>query len=666
MTARDVRPREGSAVRASQWSGPSSVSVVVPCRNGAPFLAQTLRSALAQTAPPAEVIVVDDGSTDGSAGIAESFGPDVKVVSGAQEGAAVARATGARHAGGARLMFLDADDLLTPGTLAALGAALDGAPNAGLALCPWDRFERIGSDPAAPWIVAAPSNALPRPGQDRLAAWLTGTWSPPCCVLWTRVGFEASGGWWQGAGLDDDGNLVRRALARGVIPCDARGGLALYRRLPSDGQSYSSRRRDRWGVEVRLASLADTVASLEAHGRVARYRGALSEALDDIALDAARYDGLTADVAALNARIGREGRLARPRRSVGRMLARADAWVRERWSPTRLARHDVAPSSANLTVDHPTVGVVIPTFDRGPLVERAVRSVLAQSYAKLDVVVVDDGSRDDTVARLEAIGDARLRVVSRENGGVARARNTGLASVRGEYVALLDSDDWWHPAKIERQVAALQAAPRRVGFCYTGIEFRAQDAEPRRREATVTGDCLDGLLVTNPVHAPTSSGLVRRAVIDVVGGFDPGLPAIEDWDWLQRVGRLFHITAVNEPLTYYADDRREDRRSRAFRANMDARAMLWERNRHALRRIGAAHVFLLESARRELREPEGDPRKGRRLVRQALYERPQRIETWPWLGYMMAHDDMRAWMRDRGQSIHARRRAQLANRVLPD
>ena len=182
----------------------------------------------------------------------------------------------------------------------------------------------------------------------------------------------------------------------------------------------------------------------------------------------------------------------------------------------------------------------------------------------------------------------------------------------------------------------------------------------------MTGDCLTGLLLTNAVHAPTSSGVVRREVLDAVGGFDPELSAVEDWEWLQRVARLCELAAIDAPLTIYGDEATDDRRSRAFRANMDAREHLWERNRHALRRIGAGHLYLLESARRELREPEGDAAKGRALVARAFRERPQARSTWPWLAYALAPGRLRRWLRERDASAHARRRAAQRDEVRPD
>ena len=139
-----------------------------------------------------------------------------------------------------------------------------------------------------------------------------------------------------------------------------------------------------------------------------------------------------------------------------------------------------------------------------------------------------------------------------------------------------------------------------------------------------------------------------------MGGFDPGLPAIEDWDWLQRIARLYDVAAVPEPLVVYRDAG-EGRRSKNFRANLDARAMLWRRNAHALRRAGLAHLYLIESARRELREPEGDTARGRALVLAALAEKPGHRPHHAWLPYMLAPYRLRARLRDIDAPRHARR-----------
>ena len=632
----------------------SRVSIVVPCRNGADWLAPTLRSALNQTAPPAEVIVVDDGSTDDSVAIAEGFGPPVRVIAGPATGAADARNAGAAEATGDRIMFLDADDLLTPDAVGALGRALDGSPPDALAICPWDRLERGRSgEPLPPWFVLPPSNTLPRPDADALANWLTGTWSPPCCVLWTRSGFAASGGWNPGAGLDDDGELFRRALARGIHRAEAPDGLALYRRLPEGAVSYSGRRLQPFGIETRLNNFGATVDELGRGDRLLAYRAALAESASELLADARPHPELAVRVEALLTRIGGTRPWDAPCRRAGRLLARGAAWTRERRTrpATTPLRVTAAPVGGSPAI--PLVSVVIPTFNRADFVVRAVESVLSQDYPSIEVLVVDDGSTDDTAARLDALADTRLRVLTQPNGGVARARNRGASEAAGLYVAFLDSDDFWLPGKLMAQVAAMEAAPSRAGFCYTGLEVRRPGAPSEVQIPTVSGSAFRAMLLDNAVRAPTSCGLVRREVFDAVGGFDPDLPAIEDWEWLIRVARLYDFVAVPEVLAVYRDHQNDERRSRDFRANMKARALLWERNAHALRRAGIAQPYLMESARRELRE--GDAARGRMLTRAMIWERPQNVRLWRWLPYSMAPSALRRGLRAVDADAYRRR-----------
>lgn len=113
------------------------------------------------------------------------------------------------------------------------------------------------------------------------------------------------------------------------------------------------------------------------------------------------------------------------------------------------------------------VSVVMPVYNAAAWLPRAVESVLAQSHRNLELVAVDDGSLDDSLAILQAFArsDARVRVQRQvQNGGVAAARNAGLAAARGDYIAFLDADDWWHPAKLERQLASLRASGARISY----------------------------------------------------------------------------------------------------------------------------------------------------------------------------------------------------------
>ena len=188
-------------------------------------------------------------------------------------------------------------------------------------------------------------------------------------------------------------------------------------------------------------------------------------------------------------------------------------------------------------VDATPVAVVIPAYNAEETLAETLESVLAQTHTALDVVVVDDGSTDDTrqIAETFAQRDPRVRVLSRPNGGVARARNTGIAATTAEFVAPVDADDLWHPKKIARQLAVMRAGGPELGFVYT--PFRNIDKQSR-----VIGNSGIGpfhgwvylrLILLNFV-GNGSSLLIRRVVLEDVGGYDltlheQGLQGAEDW-----------------------------------------------------------------------------------------------------------------------------------------
>lgn len=196
------------------------------------------------------------------------------------------------------------------------------------------------------------------------------------------------------------------------------------------------------------------------------------------------------------------------------------------------------------------VSVVIPTYNSGPLVVEAVESVLAQTVPPHEVVVVDDGSTDDTPDRLARFG-ARIRYVRQANARVAAARNTGLRVSSGDAVAFLDADDAWHPEKLARQTAALAADPG-LGLLATDVfPWPGPHAALPPGRAAVSRFDTAGMLPVNPIT--TSSVLVRRAVLDRVGEFDRELFGPEDYDLWLRCSRAAGVGVLRQPLTGYRD-----------------------------------------------------------------------------------------------------------------
>jgi glycosyltransferase involved in cell wall biosynthesis len=197
------------------------------------------------------------------------------------------------------------------------------------------------------------------------------------------------------------------------------------------------------------------------------------------------------------------------------------------------------------------VSVVIPTHNRRVALQAGLRSVLGQRNVDLEVIVVDDGSRDDTPQWLGQVGDPRLRVLRHEVAtGVATARNHGIAAARGEWLAFLDDDDLWAPDKLCRQLATAEEAS--ADLVYVGA-FQTDSS----RRVTALLACPEAsslgsrIYEHNVLPAGQSSVIVRREVLDRVGGFDPRLAHFADWDMWIRLVEQARCAACPEPLVAY-------------------------------------------------------------------------------------------------------------------
>ena len=210
-------------------------------------------------------------------------------------------------------------------------------------------------------------------------------------------------------------------------------------------------------------------------------------------------------------------------------------------------------------MNRPLISVIIPAYNAADTLADSLDSVLAQTYGNLEVLVVDDGSNDATAAivREYAERDARVCLLQQPNGGVAAARNRGLAAARGDYVAPVDADDLWHPTKLEKQMAVMLAGGPEIGLVYT--LFRAIDEQGRIVWTPPGYDCEGWVLARHTYvnfvgHA--SSLLLRKAVALEAGGYDPGLRAVgaqgcEDYLLQLRVASRYRFGCVREYLVGY-------------------------------------------------------------------------------------------------------------------
>ncbi len=203
------------------------------------------------------------------------------------------------------------------------------------------------------------------------------------------------------------------------------------------------------------------------------------------------------------------------------------------------------------------VSIIIPCFKQAHFLAQAVDSALAQTHADLEVLVIDDGSPDDTAAvAARYAGDARFKYVRQENTGLPGARNRGIGESSGEYLCFLDSDDTYAPSKVARQVALLDADPA-LGWVYCDIVTVDEQgvAVPDQFSIAATKRDLSGDLFSSLMlggYFPPHTVMIRRAVLDEVGGFDPALGGHADYElWLRVAGAGHRAAFVPEALANY-------------------------------------------------------------------------------------------------------------------
>ncbi len=194
----------------------------------------------------------------------------------------------------------------------------------------------------------------------------------------------------------------------------------------------------------------------------------------------------------------------------------------------------------------PRVSVILPTFNRAWTLKQAIDSVLDQNYANLELIVVDDGSTDETAHLLFSYAD-RITVIHQENRGVSVARNAGIRTASGELIALLDSDDEWLPGKVTAQVDYFKTHPD-ARICQTEEIWirnglRVNPGKRHRKAAGMIFDRSLALCLVSP-----SAVMMRRSLLDEVGLFDENLPACEDYDLWLRIAWKHPIHLIDQAL----------------------------------------------------------------------------------------------------------------------
>ena len=286
----------------------------------------------------------------------------------------------------------------------------------------------------------------------------------------------------------------------------------------------------------------------------------------------------------------------------------------------------------------PLVSVIVPAYNASRFLPESLPSVLAQTWTDFELIVVNDGSTDDTVACVEAFTDPRIRLVTQANRGLAGARNGGIRVARGTFIALLDADDLWHPEKLARHVAHLQANPA-IGVSYSASAFMDDEGRDMHlmQSPKLRGVIPRDVFLRNPVGNGSAPVIRRQALDDIafaaptgVEGerwyFDERFRQSEDIEcWLRiALSTAWVFEGLGEPLTRYRVN------AGGLSAALDRQHATWEAAVEKARAINPGFVATHEHAARayQLRYlarralSMGEMQRGWRLLREALSQYP--------------------------------------------
>lgn len=200
----------------------------------------------------------------------------------------------------------------------------------------------------------------------------------------------------------------------------------------------------------------------------------------------------------------------------------------------------------------PKVSVVIAAYNLMAYLPETISNVLAQTYTDFELIVVDDGSSDNTSEWVSQLEDPRIQLITQKNMGLAGASNTGIVNSQGEYIAFMDADDLWEATKLAQQVELLDRHPE-VSIAYTWVTYMNDEGESTGRivKTEAEGYIWQDLIKVNQIECG-SVVMIRRSCFDDVGLFDTNLRSYAlDWDMWLRLALKYQFKAIRQPLVYY-------------------------------------------------------------------------------------------------------------------
>ena len=200
------------------------------------------------------------------------------------------------------------------------------------------------------------------------------------------------------------------------------------------------------------------------------------------------------------------------------------------------------------TSNKPLVSVILPTYNRARLVSRSINSVLKQTYNNFELIIIDDGSTDNTKQIINSFNDNRIVYLKHNhNKHASAARNTGIAKSKGELIAFLDDDDQWLPKKLEKQISIIQKLPPKVGLIYCWMDYYNNEKLIHKHRPKLQGSVFPMVLDQQRIGGcPTL--LIRKEILINMGGFDITIRRGNDGDLIRRICKKYDVDFVPEVL----------------------------------------------------------------------------------------------------------------------
>ena len=282
----------------------------------------------------------------------------------------------------------------------------------------------------------------------------------------------------------------------------------------------------------------------------------------------------------------------------------------------------------------PTVSVILPTHNRAKSILRAINSVLKQSFADLELIVVDDASGDNTSKLVERIQDKRLLYIKHpKQCGASAARNTGINSARGEYIAFQDSDDEWVSTKLKKQLDVFDSCPD-IGAVFSPYLRIAHNNKcqqiPEKIKDFMNGDILAGIMGISFIGTPTL--LVRRSELSRSGNFNENLKTLEEWELSIRLAKCCRFACIDIPLhkAYVTDESVSQNEKVMLQTQLDILEL--HKELYEIYPNSKAKVLTFIANRKCL---SGKIKEGRLFFQKAL--RADRSNIASWLGLMLTY-----------------------------